>query len=96
MKITHIRGEIVLAAADSNLLNRELREGIMHLKIDETFYGSVTVSDETFLSSLDLCTIANLVGEHTIELAKKAGFIHESNVIKIQNVPHAQYARMLN
>lgn len=95
MKMTSVRGETVLAAADRKVLNRDLREGIMHLKVDESFYGSVTVPDDTFISSLSICTIANLVGSHTIELAVKNGFINRENIITIQGVPHAQYARMI-
>lgn len=96
MKMTHIRGEIVLAAADRSVLNRDLREGIMHLKVDETFYGSVTVSDETYISSMSMCTIANLVGKHTVDLAIREEFINRDNVITIQGIPHAQYAKMIN
>ncbi len=95
MKMTHIRGEILLAAADRSVLNRDLREGVMHLKVDETFYGSAAVSDETFLSSLSMCTIANLVGKHSISLAVKNEFIDGNNVITIQGIPHAQYAKMI-
>lgn len=95
MKMTHIRGEVVLAAADRKVLNMDLREGKLHLKVDESFYGSVSVSDDTFLSSMNICTIANLVGKHTIEIAVREQFINEENVITIQGVPHAQYARMI-
>lgn len=96
MKMTHIRDEIVLAAADRKVLNRDLREGIMHLKVYEEFYGSITVSDETFLDSLRICTIANLVGDHTVNLAIRENFINRDNVITIQGVPHAQYAKLIN
>ena len=33
MKIININGEVMLAAADSELLNRELREGKLHLNV---------------------------------------------------------------
>lgn len=96
MNIRSIREETILAAADRKVLNRDLREGVMHLKVDETFYGSVTVPDDTFISSMEICTIANLVGEYTVELAVKNNFINRDNIITIQGVPHAQYAKMLD
>ncbi len=96
MKITHIRGEVLLAAADRSVLNRDLREGVMHLKISEDFYGNVAVPDNTYISSLKICTIANLVGSHSVELAINENIVSADNVITIQGIPHAQYAKMLN
>ncbi len=94
MKIQHIQGEILLAAADTDLVNRDLREGKLHLKVVPEFYGETSVSDETFLSSMGLCTIANLVGKHVVDLAIRNDFIDRDNLIYIDRVPHAQFARI--
>ncbi len=48
MKIVNINGEVVLAAADSELINRDLREGKLHLKVKQDFYGDMRVSEDTF------------------------------------------------
>lgn len=95
MKITHMQGEIVLAAADAELVNSDLREGKLHLKVMPEFYGDTNVSDDTFLSSMDLCTIANLVGTHVVDLAIRNDFIDRDNVIYIERVPHAQFAKIV-
>lgn len=95
MKIVHTQGEIVLAAADSDLINQDLREGNLHLNVSPTFYGDTRVSDTTFLSSMNLCTIANLVGKHVVDLAVRNDFIDRDNIIYIENVPHAQFARIV-
>lgn len=95
MKMVHTQGEIVLAAADSNLINRDLRDGKLHLKVIPQFYGETSVSEETFLSSMALCTIANLVGRNVVELAIKNEFIDPENVIYIAGVPHAQFAKLV-
>ncbi|AAT43803.1 DUF424 domain-containing protein [Picrophilus oshimae] len=94
MKVTNINGEILLAAADSELVGREFRSGRLHINVKPEFYGEMKVSDETFLSTMNICTIANLVGRHVIDLAIKANFIDPENVINIGDVPHAQMARM--
>lgn len=95
MKIVHSQGEVVLAAADSELIDRELREGKLHLKVVPQFYGDTCVSEETFLSSMSICTIANLVGKRVVRLAIKNEFIDPENVIYIDGVPHAQFAKIV-
>ncbi len=95
MKLVHTQGEIVLAAADSDLIEQDLREGKLHLNISSAFYGDTSVSDTTFLSSMGLCTIANLVGKHVVDLAIRNDFIDRENIIYISNVPHAQFARII-
>lgn len=95
MKLVHTQGEIVLAAADSEVIGQDLREGKLHLNVSSTFYGDTNVSDTTFLSSMGLCTIANLVGKHVVDLAIRNDFIDRENIIYISNVPHAQFARII-
>lgn len=94
MHLVHAQGETLLAAADTNLVGTELREGVLHLKIISDFYGDVSVSEETFLSSMRMCTIANLVGKNVVRIAIREGYVDEENVIHIQGVPHAQFAVM--
>lgn len=94
MNLMHTQGETLLAAADTDVVGRDLREGVLHLKILKEFYGHVQVSEETFLSSMKICTIANLVGNRVVKIAIMEGFIDEENIIYIDGVPHAQFAVM--
>ncbi len=94
MNLIHTQGETLLAAADTEIVGRDLREGVLHLRIIRDFYGDVQVSDETFLSSMKMCTIANLVGDRVVKLAMIEGFVDEENVMYIEGVPHAQFAVM--
>ena len=64
MKVNSISNEIILAAADKEILGKNLREGILHLEIKEDFYGSSPVSKALFLETMSICTIANLVGNY--------------------------------
>lgn len=94
MNLMNTQGETILAAADSRLLGKELREGVLHLRIVKEFYGEVMVSRDTFVTSLRMCTIANLVGERVVKIAMMEGFVDEENIIYIEGVPHAQFAVM--
>ncbi|MGC8608512.1 MAG: DUF424 domain-containing protein [Thermoplasmata archaeon] len=94
MKITEVRGEVMLAAADADIVGKKFRKGKLHIEVYPSYYGEVSVSDETFISSLNTCTIANMVGSYTVKLAIKNGFVNEENVLYIDDVPYAQYAKM--
>lgn len=90
MKIYRIRGEVMVAACDKELLGSKFEEGELKIEVKESFYFESFVTDETFLNAMKIATIANLVGEHVISIAKKAGFIDEDGIIRIKNIPHAQ------
>ncbi len=94
MKVMSVGGEVLLAAADKSILGTTLRERNLHLEVSESFYGDMKVSEETFLSALGICTIANLVGKQVVNLAIREGFVDPENVITISGIPHAQYAQM--
>ena len=96
MKIYKISNEVILAAADYELSGKSIREGKLHITVSEEFYGNLRVPKNLFLESLELCTIANLVGKFTVESAISAGFVERENVIFIDGVPHCQYAKMMN
>ncbi len=95
MKIYRVRGEIMVAACDRELLGKKFEEGELHLEVKKEFYFESYVSDKTFLNSMKLATIANLVGEHVISLAIREGYIDEDGIIKIEGVPHAQMFLLL-
>ncbi len=94
MKMLSTRGEVILSAADSDLVGKDLREGKLHLQVTAEFYGNVRVSRETFVSSLKMCTIANLVGREAVDTAIAEGLVEPENVIFIGGIPHAQYASL--
>lgn len=90
MKIYKRRGEILLAACDKELLGSALVEGELHLQVSKNFYYEYFVSEETFVNSLKLATIANLTGNKVVNIAIDRGFIERDSVIYIAEVPHAQ------
>ncbi|MCL4447468.1 MAG: DUF424 family protein [Candidatus Thermoplasmatota archaeon] len=86
--------DTLLAAADEELLGKQLRDGKYRLNISENFYKDVLVENEAFKDLLSLCSVANLVGEKCIGIAIGSGYISKENVIYIQGVPHAQFTTM--
>jgi len=93
LRILQTRGEVLVVICDAGLLGKEFKTGKLRLKVDESFYCGKEASVEKCLQALREGTIANLVGS-IVEHAIKAGFIDHTNVIRIQNVLHAQMVKM--
>jgi len=93
LRVLRTQGEVLVVICDAGLLGKELKQGELRLKVDKSFYCGEESSVETCMRALQEATIANLVGS-IVEHAIKAGFIGPANVIRIQNVPHAQMVKM--
>lgn len=92
MKVYKVRGETVVAACDREILGQKFEEGELVLDVKKSFYYEAYVTEQTFINSMKVATIANLVGERVVSLAIREGYIDEENVIKIKGIPHAQMA----
>ncbi|RLF61457.1 MAG: DUF424 domain-containing protein [Thermoplasmata archaeon] len=91
-KVYHIEGETLVAICDKNLLGKRFEEEKLLLEVKREFYGGNIVDREEASKLLKMATIANLVGENIISLAIELGIVKRENVLKIQNIPHAQMA----
>lgn len=84
----------MLAAADEELIGKELKDGKFKLKISENFYKEVLVEEKALGDLLHVCSVANLVGKRCVNRAIEMGYISRSNIIYIDGVPHAQFSIM--
>ena len=87
--------EHLVAACDTDILGRKLSEGKLRLDVSKDFYDGFEVSEDELEVHLRTCTIANLVGERVVGLAIKLGYVAKENVIRIEGVPHAQWAILI-
>jgi Uncharacterized conserved protein, COG2412 len=91
-KIYRTSGEILLAAADEEIMGLEFKEGKYRIKVSEGFYKGQLVNEQQYIELFRLCTVANIVGSRAVEAAIKAGFIDRSRILVIGGVPHAQFS----
>lgn len=89
MRVYRQGTEVLVAAADGDLIGRTFREGDLKLAVT-SFYDGEEVTEEAFLAELRLATIGNFVGEETVGAAVRGGFIAEGGVLRVDGVPHAQ------
>jgi hypothetical protein len=94
VKMHRSGGDLLLAAADKDLLGRKLREGPLRLEVLPSFYQGEDADEELLLNRLSMCTVANLVGEKVIAAAIHGGYIDSGCVLVIEGVPHAQLAKI--
>jgi hypothetical protein len=82
--------EVIVALCDKELIGKRLREGEIRLHVNKHFYKGELASKEMVREAFKVATIANIVGKRAVKLAIDEGIIDKNNVIKIQDVPHAQ------
>jgi uncharacterized protein len=80
----------LLAACDEELLGTKHSEGKFRLDVATTFYDGLRVEEAELAAFLRACTVANLVGTRTVDVAVRLGLVDPANVLTIAGVPHAQ------
>lgn len=90
MKVYRVRGEVLVAVCDSELVGKIFREGKLKIEVKEEFYGTEEFEEKEVEETLKRATIANITGKNAVELAIKIGIIDKERVLKIDGCPHAQ------
>lgn len=86
--------EMVLAAADKELVGTVLKDEDLRLDVCPEFYEGEEGDEGVLLNRLTMCTVANLVGERAVAVAIREGYIDDECILRIAGVPHAQLAKM--
>lgn len=84
--------ERLLAVCDEELLGRTFKQGRLTLHVSPDFYDGLRIDEEALSLHLSDCTIMNLVGQRTVDLAIRMGYVDPGRVLEIEGVPHAQWA----
>ena len=90
LKIYRVRGEVLVAVCDSDIVGKTFREGDIKIEVKESFYGERDVGEEEVKRALMMATIANITGKKAVELAIRLGIVDRENVLKIGECWHAQ------
>lgn len=94
MRVYRVRGEVLVAVCDAELVGKVFREGELKIEVKESFYGTEEVGEEEVKRALRNATIANITGSRAVELAARIGIIDKTRVLKIGGCPHAQMVVM--
>ncbi len=87
--------EVLVAACDSDILGQTFRSKDLKIHVSQGFYQGDHGDEDMLVSRLEMCTVANLVGKKTLDIAIRHGFVDPKCVLDIGGVPHAQMARLI-
>lgn len=91
IKIYSYQNEILVAACDSELLGKTLREGEIEFHVSKKFYFDFFGDEKMLKKAMEKATIGNLVGKKAVKCGIEMGLIDEENILNIAGIPHAQF-----
>ena len=94
LKVHRVRGEVMVAVCDRDLLGKTFEEGKLCLTVEPSFFGEEEATAHEVAEALAGATIANVVGERAVACAMETDSINSKNIIRIDGVPTAQMVRM--
>ena len=87
--------DLLIGACDEELIGKKFEDGKLQIDVSKAFYDGERVSSDVLKKFLEDATIANLVGEKTVNCAIDIGLVDPDCVLKIKGIPHAQMVRMI-
>ncbi|WP_324665202.1 DUF424 domain-containing protein [Haloarcula sediminis] len=81
---------LLVSVCDPEVLGETFEDGPVSLTVNEGFYGGETVSESEVVDSLARCSVANIVGTESVDVAVEHGFVDEDNVLDVDGTRHAQ------
>ena len=82
--------DTLVAVCDAEILGKTLEGGRVPFEVSERFYGGTLCDLAEALEAMSKATICNIVGKRVVEAAIENRMIHESAVIYLGDIPHAQ------
>lgn len=94
-KVFQTKYDLVVALCDEKLIDKTLDKKNLKLKVSKYFYGERLIDETVAVRIMEKATIGNLIGEDIVKLATENGFISKENIILIDGIPHAQFAKII-
>lgn len=83
-----VKGELMLAACDKDIVGKVFTEKDIQLDVREDFYKGDNVDPQELRDLLKKATIINLIGIRCVNVAEEMGLVE--NKIVVQGIPHVQ------
>jgi uncharacterized protein len=84
-------GRIILAICDNNLVGKKFSENDLQLDLSSNFYKGKEMDIDKLRGLVKKAYMINAVGSDSVTFLIKEGIIEKKNIIKVKNIPHAQY-----
>ena len=81
---------LLVSVCDAEVIGETFEDGPVSLTVEESFYGGDDASESEVVDSLTRCSVANIVGTESVDVAIEHGFVDEANVLDVDGTRHAQ------
>jgi len=88
-------GRLFLAVCDDDLIGKKFEDEKLQLDLTSSFFKGGEKNADEIIALVKKSYMVNFVGEKSIKLALKEGFVEKDNVITINNIPTAQMLVMI-
>lgn len=85
---------LLVSVCDEDILGETFENGAVSLTVDPEFYDGDAADADAVTEALARCSVANLVGTESVQVAVNAGFVAEGNVLEVDGTRHAQYLQL--
>ncbi|MCD6458364.1 MAG: DUF424 family protein [Thermoproteales archaeon] len=90
VKIHRVKGEVIVAICDKNLLGKTIEDKDVKFEIKEEFFRGELVDVEKALELIEQGTVVNVVGEVIVNALAEKNEVIRLAAIEIAGVPHVQ------
>ncbi len=90
-KIHETKFGTLIAACDKELSGKTLKDKNIEVFVNPRFYGGEEIGEE-ILNLVKQSKDGNVIGKKIVKLLLKNNIISKKSVIKIEGIPHAQFA----
>jgi hypothetical protein len=81
---------LLVSVCDPDIMGETFEDGPVSITVSEEFYGGESVTESEVVDSLARCSVANIVGAESVDVAVEHGFVEEENVLDVDGTRHAQ------
>jgi len=87
---------VIVSLCDADIIGKKYSENGLVLDLSSDFYKGKKMNKSDAEEKCRKSYIMNCVGEKSVGLVKKMGFVSEKNIIKIKGIPFCQCLIMQN
>ena len=88
-----VKKEILLAVCDIEILGKKIN-GDISFHVREKFYGGEECGEKELSELAQKATVINAVGKNAVNFLLKEGYVEESKILMIGDIPHAQVVKV--
>lgn len=83
-------GTVLLAICDKECLGKVYSNGKARIDLRGGFYQGEEMGEDLILGLIQIATHLNCVGQKSVELAIREGYVNPESVLQVSGIPYAE------